>query len=141
MGDDGTAGVQAAAITLQRRIEWCDTDAAMRWHHSTIWRFVEAAETELHRRLGILDRTFGFTPRRRLEAEFDVALQFDDLVTISLQVAHVGRTSATYDVTLSVDDRRVASAAVVIVFIDGDGRPSPWPDDIARALREGVPVA
>jgi acyl-CoA thioester hydrolase len=141
VGEGESTNGRGAAITLQRRLEWCDTDAAMRWHHSTMWRFVEAAEAELHRRLGILDRTFGFTPRRRLEAEFHTALQFDDLVTISLQVAHVGRTSATYDVTLSVDDRRVASAAVVIVFIDGDGRPSPWPDDIARALREGVPAA
>jgi YbgC/YbaW family acyl-CoA thioester hydrolase len=137
---ESTSG-HGAAITLQRRLEWCDTDAAARWHHSTLWRFVEAAEAELHRRLGILDRTFGFTPRRRIEAEFHTALRFDDLITIDLQVAYVGRTSATYDVSLSVGDRRVASAGVVIVFTDAEGRPSPWPDDIARALREGVAAA
>lgn len=129
-----------AAITLQRRLEWCDTDAAARWHHSTIWRFAEAAEAELHRRLGILDQTFGFTPRRRLEAEFHTVLRFDDVVTVDLRVAAVGRTSASYAVTLFAGHARVASAAIVIVFTDADGRPRPWPDDLARALRDGVPV-
>jgi acyl-CoA thioesterase FadM len=79
-----------AAITLQRRLEWCDTDAAARWHHSTIWRFAEAAETELHRRLGIIDRTFGFTPRRRVEAEFHTPLRFDDVVTVELRNTRSG---------------------------------------------------
>jgi YbgC/YbaW family acyl-CoA thioester hydrolase len=130
-----------AAITLQRRLEWCDTDAAARWHHSTIWRFAEAAETELHRRLGIIDRTFGFTPRRRVEAEFHTPLRFDDVVTVELRVTAVGRTSATYEVILSVEERRAASAPMVVVFTDADGRPQPWPDDLARALRDGVPVS
>jgi YbgC/YbaW family acyl-CoA thioester hydrolase len=130
-----------AAITLQRRLEWCDTDAAARWHHSTIWRFAEAAETELHRRLGIIDRTFGFTPRRRVEAEFHTPLRFDDVVTVELRVTAVGRTSATYEVILSVEERRAASATMVVVFTDADGRPQPWPDDLARALRDGVPVS
>jgi hypothetical protein len=30
---------------------------------------------------------------------------------------------------------------MVIVFTDADGRPRPWPDDVARALRDGTPVA
>ena len=129
-----------AAITLQRRLEWCDTDAAARWHHSTIWRFAEAAEAELHRRLGIIDRTFGFTPRRRVEAEFHAPLRFDDVVTVALSVTAVGRTSATHEVTLSVADRPAASATMVVVFTDANGHPQPWPDDLARALRDGVPV-
>jgi YbgC/YbaW family acyl-CoA thioester hydrolase len=130
-----------AAITLQRRLEWCDTDAAARWHHSTIWRFAEAAETELHRRLGIIDRTFGFTPRRRVEAEFHMPLWFDDVVTVELRVTAVGRTSATHEVILSVAERHAATATMVVVFTDADGRPQPWPDDLVRALRDGVPVS
>jgi YbgC/YbaW family acyl-CoA thioester hydrolase len=129
-----------AAITLERRLEWCDTDAAARWHHSTLWRFAEAAEAELHRRLGILDQTFGHTPRRRVEAEFHTPLQFDDVATIALEVTAVGRTSATHAIDVSVDGRRVASATMVIVFTDAQGRPRPWPEEVARALRDDVPV-
>ncbi|HSK89957.1 MAG TPA: thioesterase family protein [Euzebyales bacterium] len=129
-----------AAITLERRLEWIDTDAAVRWHHSTVWRYAEAAEAELHRRLGIIDRTFGFTPRRRLEAEFHAPLQFDDVVTVDLRVTAVGRTSATYDVSLRTGGVRAASAVIVIVFTDAQGRAHPWPPEVARALRDGVAV-
>ena len=129
-----------ATITLRRRLEWLDTDAAVRWHHATLWRYAEAAEAELHRRLGISDRTFGFTPRRRVEAEFHGPVLFDDEVTIDLEVAALGRTSLTYALRLSVGERRVADATIVAVFVDGHGRPQVWPDDLARALRDGVPV-
>jgi acyl-CoA thioesterase FadM len=127
-----------ASITMERRLEWPDTDAAVRWHHSTIWRYAEAAEAELHRRLGIIDQTFGFTPRRRLEAEFHAVVQFDEVVTVVLEVAAVGRTSATYELTLSVSERLVATATIVIVFTDDLGRPRPWTDELTRALRDGV---
>ena len=129
-----------ASITLRRRLEWLDTDAAVRWHHATLWRYAEAAEAELHRRLGISDRTFGFTPRRRVEAEFHAPVQFDDEVAIDLEVVALGRTSLTYAVRLSVDERSVAAAPIVAVFVDGRGRPQAWPDDLARALRDGVAV-
>lgn len=129
-----------ASITLQRRLEWPDTDAAVRWHHSTIWRYAEAAEAELHRRLGIINQTFGSTPRRRLEAEFHAVVCFDDVVTVVLEVAAVGRTSATYELTLSVGERTVATATIIIVFTDDHGDPQPWTDELARALRDGVVV-
>jgi acyl-CoA thioesterase FadM len=130
-----------AAITLERQLDWVDTDAAGYWHHSTLWRFVEAAEAALHRDLGIVDVTFGFTPRKHLEAEFFAPLHFDRPATVMLEVTAVGRTSATYDVRLTSADTLIATARLVIVFIADDGRACPWPDDVARALADGVPVA
>ncbi len=127
-----------ATVTLERQLDWIDTDAAGYWHHSTLWRFVEAAEAQLHRDLGIVDVTFGFTPRRRLEAEFFAPLHFDRPAAITLAVARVGRTSATYEARLASDDTLIATARLVVVFIDGDGRASPWPTPVARALAEGV---
>jgi YbgC/YbaW family acyl-CoA thioester hydrolase len=125
-----------ASITLQRRLEWLDTDAGVRWHHATIWRYAEWAEAELHRRLGIIDTTFGYTPRRRLEAEFFRPLRFDELVTVTFSVTEVGRTSATYDVTLATDAGPAATARMVVVLVDDEGRPTPWPEELAAALRE-----
>jgi acyl-CoA thioester hydrolase len=124
-----------ATITLQRRLEWLDTDAAVRWHHATIWRYAEWAEAELHRELGIIDTTFGFTPRRTVEAEFRSAILFDELVTVTFAVSAVGRTSATYEVTLDTDAGTAATARIVVVLVDGAGRPAPWPEDVAAALR------
>jgi len=129
-----------ATITLERQLDWIDTDAAGYWHHSTLWRFVEAAEAQLHRDLGIVDITFGFTPRRRLEAEFFSPLHFDRPAAITLEVTRVGRTSATYDASLASGDALIATARIVVVFIDGDGRACPWPEAVATALADGVPV-
>ena len=37
-----------ASITLCRRLDWADTDAAGYWHHSTFWKYAEAGEAEAH---------------------------------------------------------------------------------------------
>jgi acyl-CoA thioester hydrolase len=123
-----------ASVTIERRIEWMDTDAAGIWHYSTAIRFVEAAETELHRQLGIIDRTFGLTPRAHVEFDFHRSVGFDDAIDITLEVAEVGTTSVTYSVTMRCGDDPVASGRVVTVLIDEDRKPTPWPDDMREAL-------
>lgn len=124
-----------ARIELRRRLEWIDTDAAGVWHHSTLWRLAEWAEAELHRRIGITDLTFGWTPRRRVEAEFLRPVVFDEEVVLVLEVAAVGRTSVTYVMDLSTASAEpVATARMVAVLIDDDGAPRPWPEDARAAL-------
>lgn len=129
-----------AAVTMQRRLEWIDTDAAGHWHNATLWRYVEEAEARLHHDLGIIATTFGHTPRRHVEADFFAPLRFDRPATVTLRVTALGRTSATYEVEVTDGGAAVATARVVIVFIDADGRPCPWPEEVARALSDGVPA-
>ena len=112
---------------IQRRLAWPDTDAAGVWHHSTIWRWAEEAEAELHRSLGIIGHTFGHTPRRQVEAEFLRPLRFDDLVDVEITVASVGRTSVRYEVTATHDAQLVARAAFTAVLVL-DGAVTAWPD-------------
>lgn len=121
-------------VTIRRRLEWMDTDAADRWHHGVVLRWVEAAEAELHRDLGISDDTFGNTPRVRYEANFHAPLHFDDEVEVTFGVSALGRTSVTYDFEVhAVDGPRCASGQVVTVHADDAGT-SPWPDDVRAAL-------
>lgn len=117
----------AASVQIERRLAWPDTDAAGVWHHSTFWRWAEEAEAELHRELGIIDHTFGHTPRRHLEAEFLRPLRFDDLVTVDLAVERVGRSSVTYAVTVrhGVD---VAARGTLTAVLVTDDEATPWPD-------------
>ena len=126
----------AVSASLRRRLDWADTDAAGYWHHSTFWKYAEAGEAELMRALGLTELTFGFTPRRAVTAEFERSIYFDDEVTITCEVASVGRTSAVYRVTLDVDAGRAATGEMTVVLIGDDGRPRPWPDE-ARALLTG----
>ena len=124
-----------ASISLRRRLDWADTDAAGYWHHSTFWKFAEAGEAELARSIGLSDLMFGFTPRRSVSAEFHRPVFFDDEVTITFTVDQVGRTSATYSITVSVGDELAAEGRLVAVLVDDDGRPRPWPAEAAARLR------
>lgn len=123
------------SISIQRRVQWMDTDAAGIWHHSVVLRWTEEAEAELHRQLGIIDETFGSTPRVRTEFEFGAALRFDDVVDITLSITAVGTTSVTYRVDITKDSAKVASGQMVAVFIDREtGEKKPWTGSIRQAL-------
>ena len=114
-----------ASITLTRRVQWIDTDAAGIYHYSNVVRWAEEAEAELHRELGIIEQTFGATPRVAIEFEFHSPMRFDDVVDITITVARVGETSVT-------------SGVEVTVFTDRDtGVKKPWPDDIRQAFADG----
>jgi acyl-CoA thioester hydrolase len=124
-----------ASITIERRVEWIDTDAAGIWHYSTAIRFAEAAETALHRRLGIGEMTSGGSPRVRVEFDFHAPLQFDEEASITLTVADVGTTSLTMDVTIVGEVGLIATGRVISVLIDpATGRPLPWPPAARAAL-------
>jgi acyl-CoA thioester hydrolase len=125
----------AASITLARRVHWMDTDAAGIWHYSTVIRWAEEAETELFRGLGLLDATFGVTPRVRVEFEFHKALRFDDPVDIAIEVARLGTSSIEYAIDVHSEGDVAATGRVVAVLVDPDtGSTAPWPDELRRLL-------
>lgn len=112
-----------------------DTDAAGVWHHTTAVRWAEDAEAELHRSLGIAERTFGATPRVRVEFDFREPLRFDDEAEVTITVLNLGETSVEYGISIDADRGHVASGRIVSVFIDRDsGAKEPWPDDLRTAL-------
>ena len=124
-----------AQVTIKRRVEWMDTDAAGIWHHSTVIRWAEDAEAELHRNLGIVSRTFGATPRVNIEFNFGVPLRFDDEVDVSLHVESIGETSVTYAVSVDRDGETLATGRMVAVLIDrSTGAKKPWPEDMKAVL-------
>lgn len=123
------------SVTIRRRVQWIDTDAAGIWHHSLATRWAEEAEAELHRELGIIDETFGATPRVRTEFDFNDPLRFDDEVDITLTVADLGDTSVIYDIEVMVDSRAVVRGRMIAVLIDRDtGKKRSWPDHLRVAL-------
>ena len=121
--------------TIERRVQWMDTDAAGIWHHSTLVRWAEEAEAELHRQLGIIGETFGATPRVHVEFDYFLPLRFDELVRLTLTVADLGRTSVTYEFDLVRGSERVVSGKMIAVFIDREtGAKREWPESIRSAL-------
>lgn len=125
-------------MSIRRRVAWIDTDAAGIWHHSVIIRWLEEAEAELHRELGIIGQTFGATPRVRTEFEFLTPVRFDDVVDIILTVVSLGTTSITYHIEVAADTGPVASGRLTAVLIDREsGEKRAWPEDLRQVLQPG----
>lgn len=122
------------AVTVERRLEWHDTDAAGHHHHSVILRWAEDAEAELLRRLRI-DWLFGRTPRVHYEVDYRARLWFGDRASIRLWVAEVGRTSLTFRFEVTGPAGIVAEGSVVCVHaLPDDAGATPWPDEVCTAL-------
>ena len=127
-----------ATVTLRRRIEWIDTDAAGIYHYTTTFRLAEAAEAAMHRALGIIDGTFPSMPRLGVEMTFKRPLRFDDEVEATLAVAALGRSSVRYAFTLTGPGGLAAEGRVTTCLVDGTmGRAMPLPEDVRRRLASG----
>jgi acyl-CoA thioester hydrolase len=133
-----TPGPNPARITIRRLVEYSDTDSSGHYHNGAVVRWSEAAEAVLHQRLGIAHRTFGLTPRLRLEVDFRERLYFLDDIDIDLAVIHVGRTSLRYRFEVRRNQTVAVSGELVTAYLPRDAdHTEPWPDDIRRALTEG----
>jgi acyl-CoA thioester hydrolase len=134
-------------------VEWIDTDAAGIHHHTTVVRFVEAAEAALVRRYG-LEGYFLVAPRVRWEVDHTGPLRFEQPVSTELTVTRVGTSSMTFAFEVWGEAHegrpraRAAHGSYVTVHIDGghdaDGtgraRSTPWPA-AWRAALAGPPPA
>jgi acyl-CoA thioester hydrolase len=117
------------------RVQWVDTDAGGRIHFTAAFRWAEAAETALMRRLGMLDG-WGDYPRRRVEAEFHKVLVFEDEIETRIRVERVGRTSLTYAWEISRDGEVCVSGGHTVVRVDRDGRPEELPERLRAQLSD-----
>jgi acyl-CoA thioesterase FadM len=127
-----------ARVVLERRVEWMDTDAAGIYHWTTAFRFAESAEAALHTALGIADVTFGATPRVHVEADFERALVFNEVVEVDLAVRAVGRTSVEYGLVITGGAGPAVAGTIKACFIDRSTRRAvPWPDEIRERLESG----
>ncbi|MBI4261481.1 MAG: acyl-CoA thioesterase [Actinobacteria bacterium] len=139
MADGGTTTGAPASIVIRRRVEWADVDGAGWYHNTAAFRFIEAAETSLLARLGLI-HFYGRHPRVHVEADFLAPLRFHDVVDVEIRVAAVGRTSVTYDSEIRRGDEVAVQGRLVAVLLDGPGgEPAPWPDDARERFMTAGP--
>jgi acyl-CoA thioester hydrolase len=114
-------------------VAWVDTDAGGRIHFTAPFRWAEAAETALRRRLGIIE-DWGVYPRRRVEADYLAVLRFEDEVELELVPERVGETSITWAWTVDRDGQRCVTGRHTVVHVDDEGRAAPLPAEVRAAL-------
>lgn len=127
-----------ARITYRRRLTWAETDATGHQHFSAVVRWLEEAEHELWRQLGLVDLV-PCVPRVHLELDYSARLWFDDAFDVIVLVAEVGRSSCRFalDVCDSSGSAAIAGTFTVVHAPDPTRGAQPWPDRVREALTDG----
>jgi 4-hydroxybenzoyl-CoA thioesterase/acyl-CoA thioester hydrolase len=136
----------AGPFTTRRRVEFRDTDAAGIVHFSAFFLWMESAEHELLRTVGIpvveanaggpgVDASW---PRVSAGCDYVNAVRFGDEVDVAVSVEKLGTSSVTYGFAFTHGAVPVAKGRVVAVrcLMRSGRRPEavPIPDDIAARL-------
>ncbi|MCO5127368.1 MAG: hypothetical protein M9957_08840 [Rhodobacteraceae bacterium] len=66
----------------------------------------------------------------RIEVDFQAPSRLEEVLDWRLAVLRLGRTSVTVRLAAERGGQRRLSAALTLVFVDGAGRPKPWPQDV-----------
>ena len=108
------------AFTATRRVEFRDTDAAGIMHFASFFPLMESVEHEFLRHLGLSvlahDDTGPFSwPRVNALCDFQGAVRFEDVLTITLGISRLGTKSVTYQFDVRHDDRPVATGSMTAV--------------------------
>jgi len=144
-GERGESEAPGVAFTARRRVEFRDTDAAGIAHFSAFFPWMEAAEHELLRSIGVpvvAALGAGATaswPRVSASCDYRSAVRFGDELEIAVWVTAIGRSSLTYAFRFTHEARLVADGRIVAVHcrMEGNERPvpSPLPDVVLERLR------
>jgi acyl-CoA thioester hydrolase len=111
----------ASFFVTTRRVEFCETDMAGIVHFSNFYRWMEQAEHEFFRSLGLSivnhqsgDSTIGW-PRVCATCRFESPARYEDIVQVTLMVQRIGVKSLTYDVHFTIGDRFLAKGTMKTV--------------------------
>jgi 4-hydroxybenzoyl-CoA thioesterase/acyl-CoA thioester hydrolase len=131
----------------QRRVEFRDTDTAGMAHFSMFFVYMEQAEHELWRHLGLSimladdEGTISF-PRVAARCDYQRSVKFEDVLDIEAAIVRLGAKSITYEFNFSQGGRAVASGQTTTVCCrfedDGTPRSIPIPPRIAEKLAQAV---
>ena len=127
-----------------RMVEFADTDMAGIMHFSAFFRYMEAAEHELLRNLGlsvysVIEGEPVTFPRVAASCEFHSPARCEDMLEIDVTVRRVGTKSVTYGFEFSQKGHEVATGEMTSVCcrVPHGGAPVsiPIPDTVAEKLR------
>ncbi len=140
---------QPLSFRTERRVEFCETDAAGIVHFSSLLLYMEQAEHAFLRSLGLRvidqpadpaypDRQRISWPRVRVEADFAGVARFEEVLSIDVGLQRLGGKSISYRFQLSVEGRPVASGSITAACCTvGPGnvlKAVPIPEFIRRRL-------
>ncbi|GAB2825595.1 hypothetical protein GCM10027022_15360 [Alpinimonas psychrophila] len=126
-------GKPPSSCSIERTVEWVDTDATGHQHNSVILRWAEACEAQLFRDLD-LPEYFPTAPRVQQTVNFTAKLYFGQRVRTTIRVERIGEKSLTLVFTtegLDADgavQNKAAHGTVTSAYVaPGASHASSWP--------------
>jgi 4-hydroxybenzoyl-CoA thioesterase/acyl-CoA thioester hydrolase len=133
-----------------KRVEFRDTDAAGIVHFSVFFAYMEQAEHEFLRSLGLSvvqrfnDRWISW-PRVRAECDYRKPARFEDVLDVSVGVGRIGDKSVTYQIDFRLKGETIAQGKIVAACCEVDRHQLKSsvnvPEEFARAIRPFVVTA
>lgn len=137
-------------FTTERRVEFCETDAAGIAHFATFFVYMEQAEHALLRHLGlsVVSHEGGETvswPRVRAECSYRHPVRFEEVLQVRVRVDQLGRRSVTYGFEFSCRGQLIAEGALTAACCHiSPGQPpqaTDIPDEFRRKLSDYVDLS
>lgn len=131
-------------FVMPRRVEFMDTDMAGIAHFTAYFRYMETAEHELFRSLGLAaatkdsERHLGW-PRVSCGFDFKAALRFQDPFEVHIGLTKIGKRSVSYHTEIVRDKQIIATGHTTSVCctIDAAGHMASIdiPEDVTQKLK------
>lgn len=124
---------------LTLRVYYEDTDLAGIVYYANYLKFIERGRSEWLRALGIdqlaMQQATGHVfAVRRLEADYLRPARFDDLLTVTTDLAQASPARIGVDQQVRRGEQLLFTARVTIACLDGRGRPARLPAALKEAL-------
>ena len=115
-----TASSPLQAFRTTRRVEFSDTDAAGIAHFTAFFRWMEQAEHELLRSVGLsvfmqVEGQKVTWPRVSSKCDFRSMAKFEEVLEIATYISRLGEKSVTWSFHFTIGPRDVASGEITAV--------------------------
>ncbi len=137
----------AEPFRTTRLVEFHDTDMAGIMHFASFFHYMESAEHEFLRSLGLsvhttVDGEMLSFPRVATSCQFRSPARCEDVLDIAIAISRLGSKSITYDFDFRIADREVATGRITCVCCrvipDQPLTSVTIPADIAAKLKQYV---
>jgi YbgC/YbaW family acyl-CoA thioester hydrolase len=109
----------------KRRVEFAETDMAGIVHFAHFFRYMEMAEHEFLRSLGLsvhaeIDGRVISWPRVKAECSYRSPAEFEDVLDVHLMVREKTKRTVSYDFRFLKDEKLVATGSLTVVCVAMD---------------------
>ena len=121
-----TFGQTGDCCSVEFRVRYAECDPMGYLHHAKYWEYFEHVRTELLRKNGFryrdLETEDVLFVVYKAACKYLLPIRYDDLVTVTAQVARITRTRVDHTYVVEVDGQRKCEASTTLACVGRDGQ-------------------